>query len=76
MHLLDFFFYPFLVMILWFLIDKFSGGELTQELGSLGGILIVIIFTILYIVLFAIYPDWNWIDILNNLNNQNIHITL
>lgn len=76
MHLLDFFFYPFLVMILWFLIDKFSGGELTQELGSLGGIFIVIIFTILYIVLFAIYPDWNWIDILNNLNNQNIHITL
>ena len=76
MHLLDFFFYPFLVVILWFLIDKFSGGELTRELGSLGGILIVIIFTILYIVLFAIYPDWNWIDILNNLNNKNIHITL
>ena len=49
-------------MILWKAIDIFSGGEFTNELGSIVGFLIMLVYAILYIVAFAIWPDWNWID--------------
>jgi hypothetical protein len=67
MHALDFIMYIVLAVLLWLAIDKLTDGEYTHELGTLGGILIEIVFTIVYIILFAFYPDWNWVDIGINL---------
>lgn len=69
MHILDFVLYFPLLMLVWKIIDKTSDGELTKELGILWGVILCLLFTILYIFLFAVYPDWNWIDIFNPLKN-------
>lgn len=63
MHLLDLIMYFVLVVLLWWILDKVSGSQWTEELGSLLGGFIVIIFTIAYIILFCFWPDWNWVDI-------------
>jgi len=72
MHLLDLLMYFALVLLIWFILDKLSGGELTNELGGLVGLTIVIVFTIIYIVLFCFWPDWNWIDIFHGKINIGI----
>lgn len=72
MHILDFIMYFVTAGILMFLVDKLSGGEFTNELGGLIGLFILIVFTIVYIILFCFYPDWNWVDIFNG----NIHIPI
>lgn len=62
MHFLDLIMYFVCVFILWGILALISGGEYTNELGGLIGMLVVIIFTVIYIILFAIAPDWNWVD--------------
>lgn len=66
MHILDLIMYFVLAALLWYAIDKFSDGEFTEELGALMGLIIEIVFGIVYVVLFCVYPDWNWIDILQS----------
>ena len=63
--------------ILWLLIDFLFKGELTREIGIIFWWLIAATFTIIYIFLFAIYPDWNWVDFNFNFNIHSIikHLT-
>ena len=63
MHILDFIMWFPCAIILWGLIHFFSGGEFTEELGSLVGLFIEIIFTIIYIIVFVWPIDLNWVDI-------------
>jgi hypothetical protein len=53
--------------VYWYLLDKISNGELTNELGGLVGLLGVIIITIVYIILFG-FMDWDWINIFRGVN--------
>lgn len=69
-HILDIIMYFIVMIISWFLIDKFSNGELTQEIGGLIGISIQFLITIIYIILFGLI-DWNWIDIFNGILTIN-----
>ena len=50
------------VSIVWWIIDKASKGEFTNELGALIGMFICIVFAIVYVVVFAFYPDLNWVE--------------
>ena len=62
LHLLDLMMYIVLTIVLWYALDLFSAGELTEGLEGVVGIFIMIIFTIIYIVMF-VFCDWNWSDI-------------
>lgn len=61
-HTLDLIMYILLSLLIWYVILP---KDWTTELGTLIGWFIMLIFTILYLILFAIYPDWNWGDIFN-----------
>jgi len=63
MHVLDFFMYFPCLVIFWYLLKWGSNGEFTEEIGALVGWFLCFLFTIIYIIVFVIYPDWNWIDI-------------
>jgi hypothetical protein len=52
-HILDIVFWFVSVGIIWWLLDYFSNGEYTNELGGLIGLTIIIIYTIIYIILFG-----------------------
>ena len=69
MHFLDLIMYFVTVVLLWFLIDKVTDGVGTHdisipghEIRTPGGIFIIIFYTLVYILIFAIAPDWNWVD--------------
>lgn len=62
MHFLDLIMYFVCVFLLWKTLAIISDRQLTEEIGSLVGVMIVVIFTIAYIIAFAFWPDWNWID--------------
>jgi hypothetical protein len=61
--------------LLWFILDKISGGEFTHELGGVIGATIMVIYTIVYIVLFVI-GSYNWIDIFHSISNYTFSIQL
>jgi hypothetical protein len=65
-----------LSIILWFIIDKLFNGEFTHELGTIAGLFILFMFTIAYIMIFAVYPDYNWIDIFLYFKNHNYNIDI
>ena len=75
MHVLDLIMYFPIMGIIWLLIDKISEGEFTNELGTFVGIIIMMICTLLYIILFAVWPDWNWIDIFKGIETFKLNIT-
>ena len=53
-HILDIAVWFFGLFIMWFLIDKLSNGEFTNELGAIAGVFILIIYTIFYIIIFGV----------------------
>ena len=63
MHILDLIMYFVCGWLLWQTLRIISGGDFTEEIGSLVGYMAMIIFTIVYIILFCFYPDWNWSDL-------------
>ena len=63
-HILDIIMYFLIIGSFWYLLDKFSNGEYTNELGGLVGLFLSIIITIAYIIMFG-FCDWDWIDIFN-----------
>lgn len=65
MHILDLIVYLISIPILWKIIDVMSNGEFVEELGTLVGYLIVIAYTIIYVILF-VWVDYNWIDIFSS----------
>ena len=68
MHVLDLIMYIVLAILLWCIIDKVSGGEFTNELGTIGGIFFEFIFLIVYIIVFVVL-DNNWVDIFSSLKD-------
>ena len=62
MHTLDLIMFIVCAIVLWYGMHFISGGELTEEMGALVGYTIMVFFTIVYIILFAFWPDWNWSD--------------
>jgi len=66
-HILDFLMWFVVIGVYWYLLDKISNGELTNELGGLVGLLGVIIITIVYIILFG-FMGWDWINIFRGVN--------
>ena len=59
--------YFVVLVVYWFLLDKLSNGEYTNELGGLVGLLGSAVITIIYIILFGIM-DWDWINIFRGVN--------
>ena len=50
----------FLGIIIWIL-----GDEYTTELGGLLGLVVIMVYTAIYIVFFVLI-DYNWIDLIHN----------
>ena len=73
MHILDFIMYFVCAFILWKILELISNKNLTEEIGSLYGMLIMIIFTIVYIGMFAWPGEVDWIDIFQGKYNGNLH---
>lgn len=71
LHVLDFLMYFVTMGVIWFLLHIFSGGELTQELGGLVGVLIIFVATIIYVALF-VFGGLNWMDIFHGKYNIDI----
>jgi len=73
MHVLDFILYFPLALALWWLMDKLSDGQITNNdlVGPLPGITIEIVFLGIYIVMFAVF-DLDWIDIFNGMRVPDI----
>ena len=72
MHILDLIMYIILIPIIWKLIEVMTDGEFTQELGAIGGFLIMVVFTIIYVILFW-FCDFNWIDIFHSIKDATIN---
>ena len=72
MHILDLIIYLISIPILWKIIDVMSNGEFVEELGTLVGYLIVIAYTIIYVILF-VWVDYNWIDIFHSIRDGVIN---
>lgn len=66
-HILDFLMWFVVLVVYWYLLDKLSNGEYTNELGGLVGLLGSAVITIIYIILFGIM-DWDWINIFRGVN--------
>jgi len=64
MHVLDLIMYVVLVILLWQFLRWSGRGEFTEELGSLIGLAIIFVFTIIYVIIFCFYPNLNWADML------------
>lgn len=61
MHFLDLIMYFVCALVLWKILELISGRQFTEELGGgLIGTPIMVLFTIIYVILFAFKPDWNW----------------
>lgn len=66
-HILDIVMYFVVIEVYWYLLDKMSNGEYTNELGGLIGLLGAGVITIVYIILFGVM-DWDWINIFRGVN--------
>lgn len=73
MHILDLIMFFPLSLILWWIIDKTSDSEFTEELGCLVGLAIELVFLSIYIIVFGVF-DVNWIDIFNGVSIPGIKI--
>ena len=70
MHILDLIMYFVCGSILWWIMDVLWQGEITNELGGLIGVFVLLVYTIVYIVMFVV-GDLNWIDVFNG--TKSIH---
>ena len=73
MHVLDLIMYFVLAGVIWWIMDLIWGGEITEELGGLVGVLVIVVYTIWYLIHF-VFGDLNWIDIFNGTKHINIPI--
>jgi hypothetical protein len=62
-HALDLIMYLVICAIIWIV---FMPGDFKEEIGLLAGIPIMIGFSTLYLIVFALWPNWNWIDIFHS----------
>jgi hypothetical protein len=51
-------------------------NDFKEELGCLIGMTIMLCYSVLYLVLFAITPNWDWVDIFGSLVNFSSGINL
>jgi hypothetical protein len=61
-HILNWIGYFILLFILWWIIDKLSGGEITNEIGGLVLMMITTVYTLLYIMYFSSHT---WMDVIH-----------
>lgn len=61
MHVLDLIMYFVCVAAIWGIMEFGWKGEITQEIGGLIGMFVIIIFTIIYIIFFVL-AGYNWCD--------------
>lgn len=73
LHILDFIMYIVCVILIW---RVFLPEDYKEELGVLVGCFALAVFTIIYLILFCIYPNWNWIDLFRGLGNYFTTIKL
>lgn len=71
MHILDFIMYFLCASVLWWIMDKLFDSEITEELGGLIGVFVMMIFTVVYFWLFVV-GDLNWVDIFNGASKIDI----
>ncbi len=67
MHILDLIMYFVTCAALWGFLALISNRQLTEEIGALAGMAIMLLYSIFYLIAFAFYPDWNWSDFNYNL---------
>jgi hypothetical protein len=60
-HVLDLVMYA----VIGYIIFRMLGDEFTQEIGALVGMMVMVVYTIIYVILFA-FCDYNWIEIFQN----------
>lgn len=65
MHVLDLIMYFVIAIAIWNIMDILWKGEITEELGGVVGVLVIVVYTIIYIYMFWI-GNHNWVDIFNN----------
>ena len=75
MHILDLIMFFPLAAIVWWIIDKTSDGEFTEEIGCFIGFAIELVFLCVYIIIFGVF-DVNWIDMFSSISIPNIEIKL
>jgi len=75
MHILDLIMYFVTVVLLWFITDKITIGDLEKEIRVKGCQIVIFIHTIVYILIF-VFVDYNWIDIFHNIGNFKLNIQL
>lgn len=61
MHFLDLIMYVVIAFLLWQFLRIISRGQFTEELGAIIGLLIMFLFTSIYVTIFVFYGA-NWID--------------
>lgn len=61
-HLLDIIVWIISLVVLWKLIEIFSNRQYTEELGSLVGMFILFIYSVIYVIIFG-FLDYNISDI-------------
>lgn len=64
-HILDFVMYFVTIIILWYGMKIISNNQLTEEIGGCLGVMIILVYTVIYIYLF-VWQEHNWIDIFNS----------
>ena len=70
MHILDLIMYIVTIIILFYITDIFC-----ELIGISDGLIILIIYTIIYILVFVV-GDYNWIDIFHSIKNFTLDIKL
>lgn len=61
-HTLDLIMY--ILIIIWI---QFINYQFKQEIDSINNYIIISIFTVIYLILFAFWPNWNWVDIFKSM---------
>lgn len=70
MHTLDFIMWFLCIIFLCSIMDVLCISKITHKIDGFIGYIILIVFTVIYIILFAVYPDYNWFDF--NINFASI----
>lgn len=68
-HMLDLIMYIIIGIIIWICLPS----DFKEELGILVGWAIMLIYTVVYLILFSAYPNWDWIDLFGFIKNIEIN---
>lgn len=75
MHILDLIMYFAIAGFIWLFMHFVFDGEFTTEIGALVWYVVLIFYSIIYGIVFCLYPDLNWIDIFDGNYSLNLSVT-